>query len=54
MGALAHAVHSGKALYAGLSNYQPAETARAAKLVARTGNAVPHPSAALQHAGSLD
>ena len=33
MGALAHAVRSGKALYAGLSNYQPAETARAAKML---------------------
>jgi len=37
MGALAHAVHSGKALYAGLSNYQPAETARAAKLLRELG-----------------
>jgi L-glyceraldehyde 3-phosphate reductase len=33
MGALAHAVRSGKALYAGISNYQPAETARAAKIL---------------------
>jgi L-glyceraldehyde 3-phosphate reductase len=33
MGALAHAVHSGKALYAGLSNYDPAQTAAAAKLL---------------------
>ena len=37
MGALAHAVHSGKALYAGLSNYQPAETARAANLLRELG-----------------
>ena len=37
MGALAHAVRSGKALYAGLSNYQPAETARAAKLLRELG-----------------
>ena len=33
MGALAHAVRSGKALYVGLSNYQPAETVRAAKIL---------------------
>jgi L-glyceraldehyde 3-phosphate reductase len=37
MGALAHAVRSGKALYAGISNYQPAETARAAKLLREMG-----------------
>jgi L-glyceraldehyde 3-phosphate reductase len=37
MGALAHAVHSGKALYVGLSNYQPAETVRAAKLLRELG-----------------
>ena len=37
MGALAHAVHSGKALYAGLSNYPPAETVRAAKLLRELG-----------------
>ena len=37
MGALAHAVRSGKALYAGLSNYPPAETARAAKLLRELG-----------------
>ena len=37
MGALAHAVRSGKALYAGLSNYQPAETARAAKMLRELG-----------------
>jgi L-glyceraldehyde 3-phosphate reductase len=33
MGALAHAVRSGKALYAGLSNYPHADTARAARLL---------------------
>jgi L-glyceraldehyde 3-phosphate reductase len=33
MGALAQAVRSGKALYAGLSNYKPAETAQAAKIL---------------------
>jgi L-glyceraldehyde 3-phosphate reductase len=37
MGALAHAVCSGKALYVGLSNYQPAETVRAAKLLRELG-----------------
>ena len=37
MGALAHAVHSGKALYVGLSNYQPADTARAAKILRELG-----------------
>ena len=37
MGALAHAVRSGKALYAGLSNYDPAGTARAAKILRDLG-----------------
>jgi L-glyceraldehyde 3-phosphate reductase len=37
MGALAHAVRSGKALYVGLSNYQPAETVRAAKILRELG-----------------
>ena len=37
MGALAHAVRSGKAIYAGLSNYPPAETARAAKILRDLG-----------------
>jgi L-glyceraldehyde 3-phosphate reductase len=37
MGALAHAVRSGKAIYIGLSNYQPAETARAAKILRELG-----------------
>ena len=53
MGALAHAVRSGKALYAGISNYQPAETVARGENSARTGHAVPHPSAALQHVGPL-
>src|SRR5882757_5236235 len=35
--AVADAVHSGKALYAGLSNYQPAETVRAAKMLRDLG-----------------
>ncbi len=37
MGALAHAVRSGKALYVGLSNYRPADTARAAKMLRDLG-----------------
>jgi len=37
MGALAQAVRSGKALYVGISNYQPADTARAAKLLRDLG-----------------
>jgi L-glyceraldehyde 3-phosphate reductase len=37
MGALAHAVRSGKALYVGLSNYRPADTVRAAQLLRELG-----------------
>jgi L-glyceraldehyde 3-phosphate reductase len=37
MGALAHAVKSGKALYAGISNYNPETTARAAALLREMG-----------------
>lgn len=37
MGALAHAVKSGKALYAGLSNYPPRETVEAARLLREMG-----------------
>jgi L-glyceraldehyde 3-phosphate reductase len=37
MGALAHAVKSGKALYAGVSNYNPEMTARAATLLREMG-----------------
>ena len=37
MGAVAHAVKSGKALYAGLSNYNAEQTARAAKLLRELG-----------------
>jgi len=33
MGALAHAVHAGKALYAGISNYPPEQTRQAAELL---------------------
>jgi len=46
MGALHHAVRSGKALYVGLSNYPPAETARAAQILRELGTpAVIHQSA---------
>ena len=37
MGALAQAVRSGKALYVGISNYQPADTIRAAKILREMG-----------------
>lgn len=37
MGALAHAVRSGKALYAGLSNYGPEQTTRAAQILRQLG-----------------
>ncbi len=37
MGALAHAVRSGKALYVGLSNYNPEQTAAAAQLLRELG-----------------
>ena len=36
-GALAHAVHTGKALYAGVSNYGPEQTIRAAALLREMG-----------------
>ena len=37
MGALAHAVRSGKALYAGISNYSPEKTRQAARMLADLG-----------------
>jgi L-glyceraldehyde 3-phosphate reductase len=37
MGALAHAVHQGKALYAGISNYPPETTSKAIKLLNEMG-----------------
>ncbi|MBM3854255.1 MAG: L-glyceraldehyde 3-phosphate reductase, partial [Verrucomicrobia bacterium] len=37
MGALAHAVRAGKALYAGVSNYGPEQTAQAARLLRQLG-----------------
>lgn len=37
MGALAHAVHSGKAMYVGISNYGPDEMRRASKILKELG-----------------
>ena len=37
MGALAHAVHTGKALYAGVSNYPPEQTREAARVLDELG-----------------
>ncbi|MDK7200545.1 aldo/keto reductase, partial [Corynebacterium amycolatum] len=37
MGALAHAVKSGKALYAGISNYSPEKTREAATMLRTMG-----------------
>ena len=37
MGAVAHAVRSGKAFYAGVSNYNAEQTTRAAKLLRELG-----------------
>ncbi len=37
MGALNHAVRSGKALYAGISNYNPAQTTQAAQILRQLG-----------------
>ena len=48
-GALAHAVRTGKALYAGVSNYGPEQTVRAATAPARDGRPLPYSPAALQH-----
>ena len=53
MGALAHAVRSGKALYAGISNYKPAETAQAAKLLRELGTPCLIHQPRYSHAGSL-
>ena len=45
MGALDQAVRSGKALYAGISNYSASQAAAADQNTARTGHALPDPSA---------
>ena len=49
MSALDQAVRSGKALYAGISNYNPAQTAAAVKFLRELGHALPHPSAQILH-----
>ena len=54
MGALNSAVRQGKALYVGISNYNPEMTRRAAQIFKESRHAVFDPSAALQHVGSLD
>lgn len=61
MGALSSAVTSGKALYAGVSNYPPAETRRAAELLRAAGTpcVVHQPpyslfNRELEHSGLLD
>ena len=53
MGALASAVHQGKALYVGISSYNAQRTRAAAKILQRNGNALPHPSAELFDAQPL-
>ena len=45
MGALAHAVKQGKALYAGISNYPAEQTKIASRFAERDGDPVPDPSA---------
>ena len=54
MGALDSAVRQGKALYAGISNYGPAETQRAVEDPAPAGHAAAHPPAQLLDAEPLD
>ena len=54
MGALDHAVRSGKALYVGISSYNSQRTREAADDPARARHAVPHPPAELFDAQPLD
>ena len=54
MGALDQIVRSGKALYAGISNYPAEQTRQAAQISARAGHALPDPPAQLQHVQPLD
>jgi L-glyceraldehyde 3-phosphate reductase len=54
MGALDSAVRQGKALYVGISSYNPDQTRRAAQHPARDGDSLPHPPAVLQHVRPLD
>ena len=53
MGALDYAVRSGRALYAGISNYQPAQTQQAAQILRAMGPPLHHPSGILQHVQPL-
>ncbi len=53
MGALASAVHSGKALYAGISSYSPEKTREAAALLAGHGRAAADPPAVVLDAQPL-
>ena len=53
MGALASAVHQGKALYVGISNYSPERTSRAAKILHDAGYTLPDPPAQVQYARPL-
>jgi aryl-alcohol dehydrogenase-like predicted oxidoreductase len=54
MGALATAVHQGKALYVGISSYSPERTREAAKILKSNGRSPAHSSAVVLHAESLD
>ncbi len=51
MRALDQAVRSGKALYAGLSNYTASQTKAAATILKDTGYSMPHTPAQIFHAG---
>jgi len=53
MGALDSAVRQGKALYVGISNYNPEMTRRGRANLKESRHAVFDPSGALQHVGSL-
>ena len=53
MGALDQIVRSGKALYVGISSYTPEQTRQAAQILREPGNALPDPSATLQHVQPL-
>ena len=54
MGALDYIVRSGRALYAGISSYNPEQTAKAAAILQGPRHAMPHPPAQLQHVQPLD
>ena len=54
MGALATAVHQGKALYVGISSYSPERTREAAAILKSHGRPAAHSSAVVLHAQSLD